>query len=110
MIALVLSLFIKHVPLRETVESADEFASQPGADAAAELGGTGTEPQDSHPRTGPIPVIDPEQLEAADAGELGDGGAASSAQDRSRSRPTSAERSTALRGPRPNREKMDGCC
>ncbi|MGO1226684.1 MDR family MFS transporter [Brachybacterium sp. AOP42-C2-15] len=81
-IALVLSLFIKHVPLRETVESADEFASQPGADAAAELGGTGTEPQDSHPRTGPIPVIDPEQLEAADAGELGDGGAASSAQDR----------------------------
>lgn len=68
-IALVLSLFIKHVPLRETVESADELAAQPGVDAAVELGGTGTEPQDLHPRTGPIPVIDPEQLDAADAAE-----------------------------------------
>ena len=66
-IALVLSLFIKHVPLRETVESADELTARPGADAAAGLGGTGTEPQDLHPRTGPIPVIDPEQLEAEDA-------------------------------------------
>lgn len=68
-IALVLSLFIKHVPLRETVESADELAAQPGVDAAAELGGTGTEPQDLHPRTGPIPVIDPEQLDPADTAE-----------------------------------------
>ncbi|GAA4530233.1 MDR family MFS transporter [Brachybacterium paraconglomeratum] len=68
-IALVLSLFIKHVPLRETVESADELAAQPGVDAAAELSGTGTEPQDLHPRTGPIPVIDPEQLDAAGAAD-----------------------------------------
>lgn len=81
-IALVLSLFIKHVPLRETVESADELAAQQGVDAAAELGGTGTEPQELHPRTGPIPVIDPEQLATAEAGEHGTAGAASSARGR----------------------------
>lgn len=66
LIALVLSLFIKHVPLRESVESADELATQPGADAAAELGGTGTEPQELHTRTGQIPVIAPERADAAD--------------------------------------------
>ncbi|HEX7350747.1 MDR family MFS transporter [Brachybacterium sp.] len=64
-VALVLSLFIKHVPLRETVESADELAVRPGADAAAELGGTGTEPEDLHPRTGPIPVVEAEEPESA---------------------------------------------
>lgn len=66
--ALILSLFIKHVPLRETIESADELAAQPGADAAAELGGTGSEPPELHARTGPISVIDPEQ----DAAQEGD--------------------------------------
>jgi len=64
-VALALSLFIKHVPLRETVDSAEELAVRPGADAAAELGGTGTEPEDLHPRTGPIPVVEPEQTENA---------------------------------------------
>ncbi|ASK66488.1 MFS transporter [Brachybacterium avium] len=67
LVALVLSLFIKHVPLRETVQTAEELATRPGVDAAAELGGTGAEPQELHPRTGPLPVIDPERLGAADA-------------------------------------------
>ncbi len=58
-VALLLSLFIKQMPLRETVESADELAAAPGSDAAAALGGTGSEPQDLHPRTGPIPVVTP---------------------------------------------------
>ena len=68
-LALVLSLFIKHVPLRETVETADEQVAQPGLDAAAELSGTGSEPEDLHPRTGPIPVVDPEADADADAGQ-----------------------------------------
>ncbi|WP_263311640.1 MDR family MFS transporter [Brachybacterium atlanticum] len=74
-LALVLSLFIKHVPLRETVETADEQVAQPGLDAAAELSGTGSEPEDLHPRTGPIPVVDPEADADADAGQrpAGDG-------------------------------------
>ena len=66
-LALVLSLFIKHVPLRETVETAEEQAAQPGLDAAAELSGTGPEPEDLHPRTGPIAVVDPEADADADA-------------------------------------------
>ncbi len=67
-LALVLSLFIKHVPLRETVETAEEQVAQPGLDAAAELSGTGSEPEDLHPRTGPIPVVDPEADADASAG------------------------------------------
>ncbi|MGP9537667.1 MDR family MFS transporter [Brachybacterium sp. AOP43-C2-M15] len=55
--ALLLSLFIKHVPLRETVETAEEQTTRAGVEAAAGLGGTGTEPEDLHPRTGPIPVV-----------------------------------------------------
>lgn len=66
-IALVLSLFIKQVPLRDTLHTSEETAAQPGTDAAADYAGTGTEPQDLHPRTGPIPTIDPEQPGAADA-------------------------------------------
>ena len=65
-LALLLSLFIKHVPLRETVETVEEQAARPGIDAAAELGGTGSEPEDLHPRTGPIPVLDPDALDEAD--------------------------------------------
>jgi EmrB/QacA subfamily drug resistance transporter len=72
-IALALSLFIKHVPLRETVETAEEQVGRPGIDAAAELGGTGSEPEDLHPRTGPIPVVDPEQAGGEDARRDPDG-------------------------------------
>ncbi|WP_422117612.1 MDR family MFS transporter [Brachybacterium sp. UNK5269] len=62
-VALALSLFVKQVPLRETVESAEELAATPGSDAAAALGGTGSEPQGVHPRTGPIPVVAPAEAE-----------------------------------------------
>ena len=72
-IALALSLFIKHVPLRETVETAEEQVGRPGIDAAAELGGTGSEPKDLHPRTGPIPVVDPEQADGEEARRDPDG-------------------------------------
>jgi MFS family permease len=72
-IALALSLFIKHVPLRETVETAEEQTARPGIDAAAELGGTGSEPEDLHPRTGPIPVVDPAQGTQEDAPRDPDG-------------------------------------
>ncbi|MBB5832203.1 MDR family MFS transporter [Brachybacterium aquaticum] len=68
-VALVISLFIKQVPLRDTLESEDELPTQPGADAAAELGGTGTEPAELHPRTGSIPVVDTEGPEPRDGRE-----------------------------------------
>lgn len=77
-VALLLSLFIKQVPLRDTLEGTAHAAPagaedspevttatgsiptvQPGVEAAAEIAGTGTEPEDLHPRTGPIPVVDP---------------------------------------------------
>ena len=67
-LALLLSLFIKQVPLRETVDSAEELAARTAADVAAELGGTGTEPEELHPRTGPIPVIEVEQADTAAPG------------------------------------------
>ena len=67
-LALLLSLFIKQVPLRETVDSAEELAARTAADVAAELGGTGTEPEELHPRTGPIPVIDAAQADAEESG------------------------------------------
>ncbi|AXK44455.1 MDR family MFS transporter [Brachybacterium saurashtrense] len=57
--ALVLSAFVEQIPLRDTLEAAEPGA-QPGADAAAELAGTGTEPEELHPRTGPIPALPPE--------------------------------------------------
>lgn len=57
--ALVLSAFVEQIPLRDTLEAA-EPAAQPGADAAAELAGTGTEPEELHPRTGPIPTVSAE--------------------------------------------------
>ena len=67
-LALLLSLFIKQVPLRETVDSTEELAARTAADVAAELGGTGTEPEELHPRTGPIPVIDAAQADAEESG------------------------------------------
>ena len=67
-LALLLSLFIKQVPLRETVDTAEELAARTAADVAAELGGTGTEPEELHPRTGPIPVIDAAQADAEESG------------------------------------------
>ena len=67
-LALLLSLFIKQVPLRETVDSVEELAARTAADVAAELGGTGTEPEELHPRTGPIPVIEVEQADTAAPG------------------------------------------
>ncbi len=82
-LALLLSLFIKHVPLRETVETAEEQAAQPGIDTAAELGGTGSEPEDLHPRTDPIPVIGQDAVEAGDAA---DGAGGSDASDDALSR------------------------
>ena len=45
-IALVLSLFIKQVPLRETLDTVDETPAQQGSDAAAEFAGTGSESQE----------------------------------------------------------------
>ncbi len=56
-LALLLSLFIKQVPLRDTLHEAEDAPGRSGTDAAAELGGTGSEPEDLHPRTGPIPVV-----------------------------------------------------
>ena len=56
-IALVLSLFVRQVPLRDTLHTADEAAAQPGTDAAADLAGTGTEPQEAHARTGELVAV-----------------------------------------------------
>ena len=69
--ALVLSLFIKQVPLRDTLHGADEPATAPGADAAAELAGTGTEAPEAHGAAG--------AHEASDAERAGAGAVASSA-------------------------------
>ncbi|MGP9680481.1 MULTISPECIES: MDR family MFS transporter [unclassified Brachybacterium] len=57
LIALVLSLFIKQVPLRDTLHTAEETAAQPATDAAANFAGTGTEPQESHPHTGELVAL-----------------------------------------------------
>lgn len=56
-VALVLSLFIKQVPLRDTLHTADETAAQPATDAAADYAGTGTEPQEAHPHTGELVAV-----------------------------------------------------
>src|SRR5699024_2188267 len=56
-LALLLSLFSRQVPLRDTLHEAEDAPGRSGTDAAAELGGTGSEPEDLHPRTGPIPVV-----------------------------------------------------
>ena len=69
-LALLLALFIKQVPLRDTLQVAEEAPGRSGSGAAAELGGTGSEPEDLHPRTGPIPVVaaTPADGQDADAG------------------------------------------
>ncbi|WP_281255309.1 MDR family MFS transporter [Brachybacterium massiliense] len=87
-LALLLSLFIKQVPLRETVDSAEELAARTAADVAAELGGTGTEPEELHPRTGPIPAIEVEQANTAAPGV----GARDAAGGSARAEEMSAER------------------
>lgn len=56
-VALVLSLFIKQVPLRDTLHTADETAAQPATDSAADYAGTGTEPQEAHPHTGELVAV-----------------------------------------------------
>ena len=67
-LALLLSVFIKQVPLRDTLETSEEPSVQPGTDAAAEIAGTGTEPQEIHPRTGPIPVVESDGEDSAAEG------------------------------------------
>jgi len=57
LIALVLSLFIKQVPLRDTLHTAEETAAQPATDAAADFAGTGTEPQETHAHTGELVAV-----------------------------------------------------
>ena len=81
-------LILKQVPLRETVDSAEELAARTAADVAAELGGTGTEPEELHPRTGPIPVIEVEQADTAAPGA----GARGAAGGGARAEEMSAER------------------
>ncbi|RCS71416.1 MDR family MFS transporter [Brachybacterium alimentarium] len=57
LIALVLSLFIKQVPLRETLHTVEETPVQPGSDAAADFAGTGSESQEAHPHTGELAAV-----------------------------------------------------
>src|SRR5699024_3292486 len=66
-LALLLALFIKQVPLRDTLQVAEEAPGRSGSGAAAELGGTGSEPEDLHPRTGPIPVVAATPADGLDA-------------------------------------------
>src|SRR5699024_5556879 len=69
-LALLLALFIKQGPLRDTLQVAEEAPGRSGSGAGAELGGTGSEPEDLHPRAGPIPVVaaPPADGQDADAG------------------------------------------
>ena len=46
----------------------ESMAPAGGTDAAAEIAGTGAEPQEIHPRTGPIPVVESDGEDSAAEG------------------------------------------